>query len=458
MYTYEALKDLANSIRTQYHIKCSVNDLIALAAQNDPFYVGTESDKVTGRWFADLWERFGYMSHIHLRRVHYQIISQETLVFMPNGKPYENTEGCWDFLIQASKAARYLEYVDAESFVDRRNPDPVINAFWGHTPPAIIPYDEQDAALIFPPFPALPSLFIMDYRGQQAYQLEIWCEKSTMNDVLQPLCQRYAANLVTGIGEQSITQTIALVNRAAQNQKPVRIFYVSDFDPAGKSMPVAVARKAEYYIRKLHPELDFRLFPVVLTEEQVRIYQLPRTPIKDSERRKDRFEETYGTGAVELDALEALHPGTLESILREHLDCYYDKTLSSRVWRAEERLRDELDSIQADIYQDYQDEFDALQMEYERIRADFQDRMASYTERQQALWQVIREQLSSMCPDITDYPIPEANEAEEIGEGLFNSLRSYKEQLIAYKEFQGKNGSFTDVARALLSSDGGTEL
>jgi hypothetical protein len=41
----------------------------------------------------------------------------------------------------------------------------------------------------------------------------------------------------------------------------------------------------------------------------VRQYRLPRTSIKPSELRKQRFEDTFGTGAVELDALETLHPG-----------------------------------------------------------------------------------------------------------------------------------------------------
>ena len=95
-----------------------------------------------------------------------------------------------------------------------------------------------------------------------------------MNDVLAPLCERYGANLQTGMGEMSITATLALVHRLQQANKPARILYVSDFDPAGQSMPVAVSRKIEYFVRTLGFELDIRLFPVVLTLEQVQYYQL----------------------------------------------------------------------------------------------------------------------------------------------------------------------------------------
>ena len=58
-------------------------------------------------------------------------------------------------------------------------------------------------------------------------------------------------NLQTGLGELSITATLALVHRLEQALKPARIFYVSDFDPAGQSMPVSVSRKVEYFVRTL---------------------------------------------------------------------------------------------------------------------------------------------------------------------------------------------------------------
>lgn len=42
-------------------------------------------------------------------------------------------------------------------------------------------------------------------------------------------------------------------------------------------MPVAVSRKIEYFVRTLGLDLDVRMFPVVLTQEQVQYYELPRT-------------------------------------------------------------------------------------------------------------------------------------------------------------------------------------
>jgi hypothetical protein len=44
----------------------------------------------------------------------------------PDVEAFENTERCWAFLGEASKAARCLGLVDAAAFEDRRNPDPVL--------------------------------------------------------------------------------------------------------------------------------------------------------------------------------------------------------------------------------------------------------------------------------------------------------------------------------------------
>ena len=110
-----------------------------------------------------------------------------------------------------------------------------------------------------------------------------------------------------------------------------RIFYVSDFDPAGQSMPVGVARKVEYFLQEGRCNgADIKLFPVVLTIDQIRRYRLPRTPIKETEKRAGKFEDRYGAGAVELDALEALHPGTLATILTSEIGRYYDRALDRR--------------------------------------------------------------------------------------------------------------------------------
>ncbi|GCE27063.1 hypothetical protein KDA_25470 [Dictyobacter alpinus] len=416
----------------------SVNDLIVLAPQNDPFYTGTPTDVASGQWFAELWHHIGD-ERMHIRRVHYWLVSQGTAK-LSNGKPYENTVECWDALNAASKAARYLELVDPGAFNDRRTPETMIYATDRKAEPyvAVNGYLSR-AGITLPPFPELPDYSVYGYYPEQAYHLEVWCEKSTMNDVLGPLCERYNANLQTGMGEMSITATLALVHRLQQANKPARILYVSDFDPAGQSMPVAMSRKIEYFVRRFGLALDIRVFPVVLTLEQVQHYGLPRTPIKETERRRGGFEARHGEGAVELDALEALYPGALTAILSEHIEQYYDVSLAERVKQQQRALEQQLSTQWEWVIRGYEDLIQAFRDEYESIQVDVEQRLGDFSGRLRGVWHDIRLELERDRDLVDQYPAPGPEEAVELGDGLYNSERMYVEQIEAYKQFQGRS-------------------
>jgi hypothetical protein len=123
-----------------------------------------------------------------------------------------------------------------------------------------------------------------------------------------PLKEQYNVTLVTMDGEASLTLCEDFVSRGVADGRTVRVLYISDFDPAGVSMPVAAARKIQFLIEQQDLSLDIHLRPVVLTYDQCVRYRLPRTPLKETERRAARFEERFGGGGTELDALEALRP------------------------------------------------------------------------------------------------------------------------------------------------------
>jgi hypothetical protein len=116
---YGGIKSLADSLGRP------VSTLIALASANDPFAI-TPSRRDGAQWFARIWKRFDLGSGVHVRRVHYKLISQAKPLKIPNGTPYENTLEAWQALIRTSGDARYLDLVPAEDFVDRRNNEPLI--------------------------------------------------------------------------------------------------------------------------------------------------------------------------------------------------------------------------------------------------------------------------------------------------------------------------------------------
>jgi hypothetical protein len=116
-------------------------------------------------------------------------------------------------------------------------------------------------------------------------------------------------------------------------------------------------RQVEYWLQDYAPGCDIKLTPLGLTREQVITYQLPRIPIKDSDARKAGFEERYGEGAVELDALEALYPGILAELVRGAIEPYRDLHLAARCEEAEAEAEHVADEAWGEQMAPYQADF-----------------------------------------------------------------------------------------------------
>lgn len=459
--------------------RCSVKDLIALAPSNDPFYV-TPGREDNGAWFAQQLARFNVQGEFHDRRIHYLLVTQETPVKRPDGGDYENTEKCWDLLSAAGRDTRYTQDVESARFVDRRNPDPEIfhRVSDEPEPETVIVEDSdlQDRGWAMYELPSVPelddlpeslpnlpaySVTTLPQVTEQPILIEVFCEKTTMNDVLIPICTRYGVNLITGMGELSTTACYNFLERCRRARKPGRILYISDFDPAGIGMPVAVARKIEWYQRTYeeYEGLDVRLEPIALTAEQVSAYRLPRIPVKDTDRRKGNFEMVYGEGQVELDALEALHPGELARIVTDAILQYYDPNLRSETVKAYnqfdaylERMTDAEHSIFADQRSELEAEYDALRAEWQAIRAKFAEltegfkteieqlkgRADDIRERAEELHDEVTDHCAAHIDELDEYEPPEADLPDEPDGQLYDSQRDWEEQLDAYKAH--KNG------------------
>ncbi len=458
-----------------------VKDLIALAPQNDAFYVGAPGEVAAAEWFTELWRRFGYGSNVHLRRVHYQAVSQSPPISKPNGKPYQNTLKDWGYLCKAGKYARYLELVSPKSFVDRRNPDAEIHARWDNeggwnyqdpTPAYETTDNSDDWDLYTLPelpgldnigyevLPALPGFEVSGYDEgiQQDYHLEIWIEKTTMNDVIIPLCRKYNVNLVTGAGEMSITSVVDFLARVRESQRPARILYISDYDPAGLGMPISVARKIEFYQHQSDGEFDIRLLTVALTSEQVSEYSLPRVPVKDTDKRKGNWERDHGRGQVELDALEALYPGDLAVIVETTILGYYDVDLVYNARNERERLQADLDEIRDIAQLGHQEDIDTLNSDYQALRNDFEETRQRFSAMAQELvpevesYQARLEEIVGRGRelyvdlhgemeedgdlDTGDYPLPAPDLPEESDALLYASERDYMDQLLVYQAYR----------------------
>jgi hypothetical protein len=472
-YNYQRLRELAAELNRP------LQTLIALSDDNDPFFADRPGRRMErAQWFAELWQRLDIQHGVHVRRLHYLLCST-TGIIRPDGAPYANTHRDWMFLGHASADARFLNLVPADAFVDRRAAEPVIyipddasrtasTVIYPQLPS--IDIGEQEPFVDYTPgefeFPPLPSAGLIAPAVAEPYALELWCEKSTVNDVLAPLAQTHGVTLITGVGELSVTRCLGVVNRVRAHRRHTRILYISDHDPSGECMPVSVARKIEFLLRRDGlDDIDVQLNPLVLTAKQVADFSLPRIPIKDSDARKDQFEARYGDGAVELDALEALHPGALRQIVEEAIERYRApaRRLRSRITRKAAEVRRDIAEAEELVLEEHAAEVEELQDAWaesqtqiaehqEAITAKIAECQAAIAEHQAAIeaelhgwqdraapvWERIADDMTAAMPAPDAIEWPELDLDDEDANPLFDSTRDYLDQMTAYKRYQGK--------------------
>jgi hypothetical protein len=313
---------------------CSMKDLTVLANQHDPFRIDTPAAHRDGEWLEWLAvqaEELG-LGHrtIHLRGLHYMLVSGE--VIKPKGEPYRNTSTDWAWLEErAAKAARWLKYIPFEQIVDHRNSPPVLRPFEPSEP---WPFVDAGVEIEIVRQQLEPQMRLFGFRGVQPNKLVLIGEKSSLEEVLGPIAERYQADLYLPTGEPSDTLLHRMARDSAEDGRHMVVLYFSDCDPSGWQMPVSVARKLQA-LEALHfPQLDFEVRRVALTPDQVREYGLPSTPLKDTEQRADRWQKAMGVEQTEIDALAALQPDLLRQIALEAIAPFHDDTLLLRVVKA----------------------------------------------------------------------------------------------------------------------------
>lgn len=466
-FGYEELKAIAQEKGV------SVKNLLALAPKNDPFYMGTPGDWEKANWFREIWAGEGSPDPIYIRRLHYRVQGRKN-VLRPDGQVYVNSKACWSYMKEAAKVARYLRTIPPDILIDKRSPDWKLHADYCED----IPFDPEESFSVEPDVwgvevePSMSSrttgefitlkardaqfeLFLNAfYNGQnrQPYHLEVWEEKSEIEDLAARPCRRYSANYVPNIGEVSITRVRNLVERIETEAegKPARIWWLSDFDAKGYDMPKSFARKIEYYARRRG--LDIRMRHLAVTPSQAVDHDLPRTPMptavpttkaatgaKAYETLKAKFEAVYGEGAVELNAMEALIPGEITKLLKKELSHYYDSTVGSKIESEIARMRD-------DVREVIQDELLENKEEIVDIRNKLREPLSILSK----AWKKAKEEhdidglmkqfkeLLEIEPDLSSIEFEEFS-GELVDENdedwLLDTKRTYGEQLKKFKEF-----------------------
>ena len=166
----------------------------------------------------------------------------------------------------------------------------------------------------------LPKIF-----PDRPYSVEVWLNKSALNPLLYPICQRHGATLVSVDGMVLENAVLALCQRY---NRPTIILCLSDISPAS----VFFCRDLAVTIAQSSPSkrgMDIRLKCIGLKPEQVSELKLPdvRASINSKEDREKykrhlKSQSMDPKNMVELDALEVYYPGGIAGFLDEILSKY----------------------------------------------------------------------------------------------------------------------------------------
>lgn len=315
-----------------------------MGCSNDPFYIGSAAHYVAAEWARRLYMLLPAGQKVHIRRLHYFALTQPQHT-KPSGQVYRNTGADWKFLCDACKFARYLEILPYDVFIDRRRAAAV--PLYGE--PAGFDCPQQWTRTLTERIEALcrMQMKLMLARLMPVH-IEVWVEKSSAADLIESVGHRYSVNIMTTAGELSLTAVWDFIKRIKDARKPVRIFYISDFDPAGENMPISVSRKIEFLLRRyrLSKKVDLKLRPLLLTRLQCRRFNLPGVPLPEGSRWNSQFARYNGRVATELHALEVARPGHIRQMVQEELGKYLNLVRLSRACRlAEAALQEVLEVV-----------------------------------------------------------------------------------------------------------------
>jgi hypothetical protein len=325
------LRTILEAARAQ--ADCHLADLSVLSSQVDPYRLDTPAGHRDGAWLARQLNRaIGQTRRIHWRGLHYALVVKDT-VRKPNGEIYRNTDEDREWLSSvAGKAARWLGYISFERITDNRNAEPIVHRKAWVEPSSFVSIG-LDVSIPcvddLEPFPVA-----VGFDARQPYQFVLFGEKASLEDVTLPIAERHQADLYLNTGEISDTHLFRIAKDAVEDGRPLVVFTLTDCDPAGHQMSVSIGRKLQALRDLQFPDLKFEVVAVALTVEQVRELGLPSTPLKETEKRADRWREAFGVEQTEIDAIATLRPNILADIIEHAFDPYLDRDLAARVIRA----------------------------------------------------------------------------------------------------------------------------
>lgn len=162
----------------------------------------------------------------------------------------------------------------------------------------------------------MAGLYRADLWELSDFQCEVWCESRSIASVIQSDCNELAVSLFPcgGFSSLSFVHQAAEQHNSDETNKPLVIFYIGDYDPAGVLIDVALERELRVH---LNPNINMEFVRIGINELQIAEYDLPTKPRKASDIRSQQVASTVEAEAMPARILRCLLREQIESLLPE---------------------------------------------------------------------------------------------------------------------------------------------
>lgn len=148
------------------------------------------------------------------------------------------------------------------------------------------------------------------------YCCEVWCESRSIASVLQKDCEELAVDLYPcgGFSSLSFVHEAAEQRNGTGETRPLVVFYVGDYDPAGVLIDVSLKKELRLH---LHGDIDLQFDRIGINEDQIIEYDLPTKPRKAGDTRSQQVAATVEAEAMQASILRGLLRDKIEVLLPE---------------------------------------------------------------------------------------------------------------------------------------------
>lgn len=183
---------------------------------------------------------------------------------------------------------------------------------------------------------------VVDAWARQPAYIETWVEKDAQVEIVGRAADRLRVPYMACKGYLSLTHGYAAGKRyaeAIERGQHCVLLYLGDHDPSGMNMANVNLEKLEMFSRAEDLGGTIELRRLALNMDQIRRYNPPPQPAKDSDSRAAKYKEEHGNQSWELDAL---HPSIVDQLITDAIKEYRDDAL----WNA---AMDDEKELQADF-------------------------------------------------------------------------------------------------------------